>query len=347
MEHNYPLSFSQQMLWVLQQSQPENPFYNQCFGFRIKGVLEAPLLEKSLHKMVARHVALRTSFIIHGSIPLQQIEPHLDLQLRIEDLKNVENTERNAILQDKIQKEAILPFNLEKPPLFRALLYILGEEDFFLQFTIHHLICDGIAMVNFFQEWSSFYNSLALQAEIPGESVKPDYHDFVLWQREWENSAEYLKQLDYWKSNLSNISRTHLPEDYHRAQINTFAGKTDNFLLSEAMVARLKQMAQNNGVTLYALLITLFWILLYRYCGQTDFGIGIPVANRLKREFRNTIGLFMNTIVIRSGLDGDPTFVEQLQRVWERLKEGYTYQAFPFNKLMGVIPTERFSNYNP
>jgi len=347
MEQKYPLSFTQQMLWALQQSQPVNPFYNQCFGFRIKGVLKIPLLEKSLQMMTVRHCILRTSFIMSDNLPLQQVEPSLDAKLRLDNLKNTDKTDINAILQKKVKNEAIRPFHLEKAPLFRAVLYILDHEEFFFQFTIHHLICDGISMVIFFNELSSYYNSLIRSEAVSIEPANPDYLDFILHQYEWEKSVGYSAQFEYWKDHLNNIPPIQLPVDYKRSRTNTYQGKTHGFDLPEELATGLKILSQANGLTLYTMLFTLFQVLLYRYCGQSDFGIGIPVTNRLKREFRNTIGLFMNTIVIRGNLDGNPAFTEQLSRVWDTIKTGYGYQGFPFNKLVNGVQAERHSNFNP
>jgi len=347
MSFEYPLSFSQQMVWSLQKSEPTKPFYNEGFAFKITGPLNPSFLEEALIKTVEKHSILKSIFIIRNGVPLQQVQSCRNFKLRIEDLSSVDNAEKNELLQNKIHQEAILPFDLEKTPLFRALLYVLDDNKFIFQFMIHHIVCDGISLVAFFKELSSFYNSFVCNEEPPNVPAQLDYADYVLWQQQWANSIEYNQQFEYWKRSLKNLPAINLPIDYKRPKVNTLTGRRHSFHLSEQIMSKLTKLAQTYGVTLHAMLLTIIQVLFSRYCGQADFGIGIPVANRSKREFRNIFGIFVNAIVIRSGLDGDPTFEEQLQHVWEKLKEGYTNQAYPFNKLVSVLQNQRHSNYNP
>lgn len=304
-------------------------------------------MEDALIKTVKKHIILRSTFIIRDGVPQQQVQSSLNFEIRIEDLSSIDNAGKDELLQNKIYQEAILPFELEKAPLFRAVLYVLDDNKFLFQFVIHHIVCDGISLVAFFKELSFFYNSLISNEEAPNVPAHLDYADYVLWQQQWENSTEYFQQLEYWQKSLKDLPAINLPLDYKRSKVNAFTGRRYSFRLSEQITSNLKELSQTYGVTVHAMVLTIFQVLLSRYCGQVDFGIGVPVANRSKREFRDIFGIFVNVIVIRGGLEGDPTFEEQLRHIWEKLKEGYSFHAFPFNKLVSVMQNQRNSNYNP
>jgi amino acid adenylation domain-containing protein len=347
MSSEYPLSLSQQMIWNLQKSEPTKSFYNEGFAFKITGPLNPSILEAALIKTLEKHSVFKSGFIVRDGVPVQQVQPYLNFKLRIEDLSSSDKSDEDNFLQNKIYQETIVPFEFEKAPLCRALLYVLDNNKFLFQFIIHHMICDGFALGEFTKDLSYFYNFLIRNEEVPNVPAKVDYSDYVRWQHQWENSEEYSQLLAYWKKNLQGIPMINLPTDYKRPKANTYTGRRYGFYISEQIRSNLKELAKTYEVTLPAMFLTIFQILVYRYGGQSDFGIGVPVLNRSKREFRGIFGIFVNMIVFRYGIDGDSTFEEQLKCVWEKLKEDYRHDAFPFHRLMSILPNQRYSNYNP
>lgn len=347
MSFEYPLSLSQQMIWNLQKAEPNKSFYNEGFAFKIAGPLSTSILETALIKTLEKHSIFKSSFIIRDGIPLQQVQPSLNFKLKIEDLRSIDNSDKDSFLQNKIHQETVVPFEFEKAPLCRALLYVLDDNEFLFQFVIHHMICDGFALGEFTKDLSYFYNSLIRNEEVPNMPAKVDYSDYVRWQHEWENSVEYSQQLEYWKKNLQGVPMSNLPIDYKRPKVNTYTGKRYSFRISEQTTSSLKELSKTYEVTLPAMLLTIFQILVSRYGGQSDFGIGVPVLNRSKREFRGIFGIFVNMIVFRCGIDSNSTFEEQLKCVWEKLKEDYRSDTFPFHRLVSILPNQRNSNYNP
>ncbi|WP_024831258.1 non-ribosomal peptide synthetase [Ruminiclostridium josui] len=347
MSFEYPLSLSQQMIWNLQQSEPTKSFYNEGFAFKIIGPLNPSILEEALMKTLEKHSVFKSSFIIRDGIPIQQVQSLENFKLRIEDVRSITTSDKDEFLENKIYQETIVPFDFEKAPLCRAILYILGDNEYLFQFVIHHMICDGYALGELTKELSAIYNALACNEEIPNKPAKADYSDYVNWLQQWEKSEEYSQHLEYWKKNLQGLPMSNLPTDYKRPKANTYSGKRYSFYISEEIRSNLRDLSKSYGVTLPAVFLTILQILVYRYGGQSDFGMGVPVLNRSKREFRGIFGIFVNMIVFRCGIDGQSTFEEHLKSVWEKLKEDYRHDSFPFHRLVSVLPNQRNSNYNP
>jgi Condensation domain len=340
-----PLCLAQERLWFLEQLEPGNPFYNVAIAIQLSGTLDVGLLQQSLNEIIKRHESLRTSFVSVAGQPVQKIHLNLGVKLAIVDFTNLESRKS---LDNLILEETQKPFDLSQAPLLRSQLLCLAEDEHFLLLTMHHIISDGWSVGILIQELAEVYQSIREGKAFPLDELPIQYADFAYWQRQ-ELQQELLKtQLNYWKQQLSgNISILELPTDKPRPVTQTFTGKKHNLALSEHVGIAVKNLGQSEGVTLFLTLLTVFEILLYSWSNQEDIIIGTPVIGRYHPETQKLIGFFINTLVLRTDLSGNPTFRELLKRVKKVVLEAYDHQDVPFEKLVEELQPKRNLSYNP
>ena len=344
-----PLSFAQQRLWFLDQLQTDSPLYNIPGAFLIKGALDVRALEQSLNDLVQRHEPLRTTFAVYEEQPVQIIAPAFYLPLPTVDLTVITaNTGRNTIIAHLANEEAQRPFNLQRGPLVRASLLRLSAKEHVLLLTLHHIVADGWSAEIFFNELDACYiaRKTGIPAQLPELSVQ--YADYALWQQQWLQGEVLEQQLAYWRQQLAGIPPAlDLPTDYPRPAIQTFHGARYFFSFPPALSAQLKALSQQEGVTLFMTLLAALQTLLFRYSGQTDIVVGTPIAGRTRIEVDRLIGLFINTLVLRADLSGNPRFKELLLQVREMTLGAYSHQELPFEKLVEELQLERSLSQSP
>jgi amino acid adenylation domain-containing protein len=340
----FPVSFSQERLWFLDQFEPGSPFYNIPVAIGFPHGLDRPALQRALSLIVARHEVLRTTFATLDSRPVQIVHPRLDLPLPLTDLRRLPPDEFDRLAAD----EARRPFDLRRGPLLRAQIVRRSEHDYLLLLTLHHIISDGWSMGILFSELTQLYTAEATRrpAQLPPLPIQ--YADFSQWQREYLSGARLTRLLGYWRRQLEGAPPVlQLPTDRARPAAQSFRGATQMFAVSEEVTQGLKELSQAEGATLFMTLAAAFTTLLYRYTGQTDVVMGTPIANRNRREIEGLIGFFVNTLVLRTNLAGDPRFRELVGRVREVALGAYEHQDLPFEKLVEELQPERNLNYNP
>ena len=346
-EEDLPVSFSQQRLWFLNQLEPDSPVYNIPGAHRLNGPLNIAALERSLNEIVGRHEVLRTTFSVAEGQPVQRISRSLNLALTSIDLSQLSETEREAAVKRHANEEARRPFDLERGPLIRSVLLHLGSEDHVLLLTLHHIAADGWSMGVLFQELSVLYDAFAHDKPSPLADLAIQYADYAVWQREWLEGAVLERQLSYWKAQLDNISTLQLPTDRPRPAYHSFRGSKHPLVLTKELTDGLKALSRREGVTLFMTLLAAFQTLLHRYAGQDDISVGSPIAGRTRQEVEGLIGLFINTLVLRTDFSGEPTFKEVLQRVRETALSAYTHQDVPFEKLVEDLHPQRDQSRSP
>jgi amino acid adenylation domain-containing protein/FkbM family methyltransferase len=346
-----PLSFAQQRLWFLEQLAPGQPTYHIPVGFRLSGPLDVEALTASLAALVARHEALRTSFVLLDGQPVQQLAPTLAVPLVCHDLwaEGDGPAEREARAQDLLAEAAWRPFDLSQGPLVRAHLVRLAPETHLLQLTLHHLIADGWSLEILLRELAIFYS--AARDEVPA-TLPPlpiQYADVAVWQRQWLQTEGVLeRQLGYWRRQLAGApALLELPTDRPRPPLQTFHGAQQPLTLAPALVEALARVSQREGVTLFMTLLAAFQVLLMRYTRQTDILVGTPIAGRTRAEVVGVVGLFLNTLVFRADLSGNPTFRALLQQVRELALDAYSHQDLPFEQLIEALQPERALSHSP
>ncbi len=342
-----PTSFAQGRLWFLDQFEPGSSVYNIPLAVRLAGVLDVEALEAALNALVERHEALRTRFGLEEGDPVQLIAAALKVPLPVDDLGSVPEEGREEEVQKRVQTEGDIPFDLAQGPLLRARLLRLEERTHVLVLTLHHIISDGWSMGVLMRELSALYRACGQGAPSPLPALPVQYADYAIWQRDWLQGAVLDKQLSYWRDQLKDLPVLDLPTDRPRPAMQSFRGAQIGFVLTESLTKAVEALSQRAGVTLFMTLLAAFQLLLQRYSGQDDVVVGSPIAGRNKVEIEGLIGLFINTLVLRTDLSGDPTFMELLGRVREVALGAYAHQDLPFDKLVEELQPERDLSRNP
>lgn len=344
---NIPLSFAQQRLWFLDQLIPNNPFYNIPLALHLTGSLNQAALEQTFNEIVRRHEALRTTFVIQSGQPVQVINPTLTIPLTVIDLRQSPQAEREIQARRLTTQEAQRPFNLSTDSLLQVKLLWLDETQYILLLTMHHIVSDGWSLGVLMQEIAALYTAFASNQPSPLPKLTIQYADFAYWQRQWLQGEVLEKQLSYWHKQLDGISTLNLPTDRPRLVAQTYQGARQPLKFSKSLSAALFAFGQQEGVTLFITLLAAFQVLLYRYTQQEDIAIGSPIANRNRSEIEGLIGFFVNSLVLRTDLSGNPTFRELLSRVKDVALGAYAHQDLPFEKLVEELHPERNLNQNP
>ncbi|RCJ36667.1 non-ribosomal peptide synthetase [Nostoc punctiforme NIES-2108] len=344
---NLPLSFAQQRLWFLDQLIPNNPFYNIPLALHLTGSLKLAALEQTFNEIVQRHEALRTTIVVQKGQPVQVINPTLTIPLPIIDLRQLPQAEREIQARRLTTQEAQRPFNLSTDSLLQVKLLWLDETQYILLLTMHHIVSDGWSIGVLIQEIAALYTAFASNQPSPLPKLTIQYADFAYWQRQWLQGEVLKKQLSYWQKQLDGISMLNLPTDRPRLAVQTYQGARQPLQLSKSLSKALLALGQQEGVTLFITLLAAFQALLSRYTQQEDIAIGSPIANRNRSEIEGLIGFFVNSLVLRTDLSGNPTFRELLSRVKEVALAAYAHQDLPFEKLVEELHPERNLNQNP
>ncbi|HEU0178137.1 MAG TPA: amino acid adenylation domain-containing protein, partial [Blastocatellia bacterium] len=343
-----PLSFAQQRLWLLAQLEPDNPFYNVPCAVRMTGRLNIAALRQSVNKIIARHEILRTVFRQVGSQLAQVVLPELNLDIPVTDLAGRLEAEREKEVERLAREEAARTFDLEQGPLMRVKLLALQPEEHVLLATMHHIISDAWSGSVFVREIAMLYEAYNSEQEALLPELPVQYADYAVWQRERLSGDVLDKLTGYWKERLDDACHTlELPADYVRPARLSYQGADREFRLTQDSASELKSLSNKEGVTFFMTLLAAFYTLLYRYTRQKDISIGAPIAGRNQAELEALIGFFINMLVLRVDLSGDPTFRELLRRVKEVCLGAYTHQEMPFEKLVEELQPERDLSRNP
>ncbi len=343
-----PLSFSQQRLWFLDQLEPGSPLYNIPDAVRLTGRLDLDALGRCLDEIVRRHEALRTTFVTVDGRARQVIAPvgAVAVPLPTLDLRHVPADRREAEVLRLATEEAQRPFDLARGPLLRATLLQLAEDEHVALFTTHHIISDGWSGAVLTREVAQLYAAFAGGQPSPLAPLPIQYADFAAWQRAWLQGQVLETQLSYWKRQLGGAGGRggpplDLPTDRPRPAVQTFRGAHQSFALPQQLSDRIKSFSRKQGATLFMTLLAAFQALLYRYSGQDDISVGSPIAGRNRAEIEPLIGCFINTLVLRGDLSGDPTFRILLRRVRETALGAYAHQDLPFEMIVDALQPER------
>ncbi|MGY2378631.1 condensation domain-containing protein, partial [Pseudomonas sp. SDO524_S393] len=336
-----PLSYAQERQWFLWQLDPDSAAYHVPGALRLRGRLDKAALQRSFDTLVARHESLRTRLQLDEEQRSQQVLDHGVIEI-------AESAVDETQLQARVEAEIARPFDLQQGPLLRVSLLALGEEDHVLVLVQHHIVSDGWSMGVMVQELMRLYAAYSLGQDCELAPLPIQYADYALWQRRWMEAGEKARQLTYWRELLGGTQPVlELPFDHPRPAQQSFRGARQDIALEPALVAGLKSLAQREGVTLFMLLLAAFQAFLYRYSGQSDIRVGVPIANRNRVETESLIGFFVNTQVLKADLDGQMTFAQLLQHTKRRALEAQAHQDLPFEQLVEALQPERSLSHNP
>jgi amino acid adenylation domain-containing protein len=343
-----PPSFAQEQFWFVDRVGQGGAAYHSCVPVRLSGALEIVALERALGEIVRRHEALRTTFREVDGALAQVMAPYAGFTLPVEDLSALAETEREAEMRRLVDAQLARPFDLVAGPLFRAVLLRLGDDAHVLAPCMHHIVTDGWSWGVFFRELWALYGAHRDGRASPLAELPVQYADYAVWQREQSAGEERARLLAYWTTQLAGApALLALPTDHPRPAERRNRGALERIQLPAELSEPLQALARDEGATLYMVLLAAFQILLCRYTGDDDVVVGAPAAGRTRREVQELIGLFMNTLVMRTRLAGDPSVREVLQRVREVTLGAYEHQDLPFDTLVADLQPKRTASYAP
>jgi amino acid adenylation domain-containing protein/FkbM family methyltransferase len=343
-----PLSFAQQRLWFIDQLEPMSAIYNIPAAVRLKGRLDLPVLEQTLSEIVRRHEALRTRFESRDGEPVQLIEAAERIKLDVTDLAQMASTDREIAALRLAVEEANQPFDLSRGPMLRASLLRLGETEHVVLFTMHHIASDGWSKGLLVKEVASLYSAYIQGLPSPLPELSIQYADFAHWQRNWLQGEVLEEQLSYWRAQLADApALLELPTDRPRPAVQGFHGAHYSFVVATELSEQLQQLGRREGVTLFMTLLAAWQTLLAKYSNQEDIVVGTDIANRNRAETEGLIGFFVNQLVLRTNLSGNPRFNELLRRVREVTLGAYAHQDMPFEKLVEMLNPDRGVSRTP
>ena len=329
------LSFAQQRLWFLDRLMPGSSTYNLPFVLKISGKLDRAALRQTVQEIVRRHEVLRMRFPSVDGFPVQELVA-APFDPDDSDVLTLDQTQ----LEGLIQAEADQPFDLALGPLIRVRLARLNADENLLMVTMHHIVSDGWSQGVLIREFEQLYQAFSLGQSSPLPTLAIQYADYAQWQRNWIQTDAGTNQLRYWTHQLADLPVLELPTDHPRHSSNQ-PGAEEHFNLGPDFAKRLKAFSLREGVTVYMTALAAFEILLAKYSGQSDFGVGTPVANRNHREAEDLIGLFANTVVMRANLFPNLTVRELLQDVRRTVFEAYENQELPFEMVVEELAPDR------
>jgi amino acid adenylation domain-containing protein len=311
-------------------------------------VLRKDALEKTYVELARRHETLRTTFQSTDGHPALRIAAEPNILFETVDLRHLPEVEREAEARRLSAEDARKPFDLTRGPLFRIRLFQIEDEEHVLYSNMHHIISDGWSFGVMAREIAALYTAFikGKPADLPELPVQ--YADYALWQRQWLQGEALEAQLTYWKDKLGGeLPVLELPTDRPRPAVQTHRGAIESFALPKELSEALQAISRREGVTIFMTLLAAFKTLLCRLTGQADIIVGTPIAGRNRTELEGLIGFFVNTIVMRTDLSGNPIFKELLGRVRETALGAYAYQDMPFEKLVEELAPERDLSRTP
>ncbi len=343
-----PLSFSQQRLWFLDQLDPRSILYNIHTVLYVEDDLDLASLEKAVAEVMRRHEALRTRFAVADGVAVQVVDPPRSVPLPVVDLSRLPPGAAEREYSRRTDADIRTPFDLAKGPLFRAQLMTVAPGDHRLVMTMHHIVSDGWSLGVLHRELQELYAAYSTGREPTLPALPIQYADFAVWQRQRLQGDELALLLSWWRTHLDGAPHLiNLPTDRPRPQEQTHRGETQTRRLPEHLRPVLEDVGQREGATLFITLLTAWYVLLHRFSGEEEIVIGTPIANRTRTETEPLIGFFVNTLLIRASIDGNPTFRELLGRVRDAANGAYAHQDLPFERLVAELAPERRLSHTP
>jgi amino acid adenylation domain-containing protein len=331
----HPLSFSQTRIWFLDQVSPGDVAYNVSCAYRLRGTLDAEAFSAAFADLVQRHESLRSRIITSTGSPGQVILTDIPVIIPSEP---VTGTQEARMLAEQV---AAQPFDLAAAPLYRVRLLRIANNDHVFAFTIHHIICDGWSIDVLWRDLARFYSARITGAEPDLPAIVLRYTDHVAVERRRHDDDHVASELGYWRGKLAGLAPLQLPTDRVRTDGHLAGGARIPLTLSAELAARIDDLSRRHRVTRFMTLLATFQALLARWSGQEDIAVGTPVAGRLTRGTEPLVGLFANTLVLRTDLSGDPPFEDLLARVREVVLDAVDHQDLPFDQLVAELRPSR------
>lgn len=341
-----PLSFAQELLWLMDRAAPGLAAWNVPRALRLRGPLDVGALQSALDELVARHESLRTVFAAADGEPRQIVRPAEPVVMERADLRAEKDPQASAA---RVARDhALSPFDLATDPLLRVLLIQVATDEHVLCLNTHHIVSDGWSKSIMFRELSALYRAARTGGDAGLAPLPIQFSDYAAWERDARHEASLAEPLAYWREQLAGpLPVLDIPGDYRADVVPTFEGARRVAVLPVPLVARMRELAREHDATPYMMLLATYVAMLHRYSGQDDIVVGSPTVGRLQSETEDLIGYFANTLVLRTKLDGDPTFAELIGRVRDTAFGAYENQDVPFEKIVLELQRGRTLSHAP
>ncbi len=343
-----PLSLSQERLWFMEQFVPSEPVYNEAEAVRLEGQLDVGVFERSLNAIIQRHEILRSTIEVMNDLPIAVVHDRWPLKLIKIDLGHLPESAREAELARLLIELPRRPYNLAAEPGIRAAIIQLTDEENAFILMMHHIICDRLSVGILWHELGALYQAFLRDEASPLLPLSIQYADYASWQRLPARQSRFREDLDFWKSCLKGApTLLDLPTDRARPSINSYRGNKLWFRIDKDTTENLRTFCQDERTTLFNVFAATLSTLLYRYSGQDDILLGIPVADRDRLDLQPLIGFLLDTHVLRTDLSGDPTFRQLLGRVKKSSLGLYSHQSVPFQHVVDALNPVRSLSHAP
>ncbi|HSN85932.1 MAG TPA: condensation domain-containing protein, partial [Thermoanaerobaculia bacterium] len=345
-----PLSFAQQRLLFLDVLAGGDVAYNLPLGLRLTGPLEPGALGRAIARLAGRHEVLRTTFRIAEGRASQIVSSEASRETRelpLLDLGGLPEDRREGEARRIAVHEAGRRMDLFRGPVLRSRLLRLGSEEHVILLIVHHIAGDGWSWGVLLRELVDLYQAFSEGGEAHLPELPVQYADFAVWQREWLAGEVLERQIAYWRERLRALPVVELPGDRPRPSVRSGRGAVEPVSLPRDLADRLRRLGREEDATLFMVLLSAFCAVLRHSLGEDDLVVGTDVANRTRRETEGILGLFVNQIVLRQDLSGDPTFRELLRRSRRTTLEAYAHQDAPFDRLVEILNPVRDMKRTP
>lgn len=343
-----PLSFGQQRLWVFEKLNPGSSANNMPVALRIGGILDHSVLEKAFIELIRRHESLRTSFVdTMGGDSVQIVDENPKFNVKMSDISSLSAEAQDAFVEASLHQNATEPFSLSAAPLIRAQL-IQKESESILLVCMHHIISDGASQVILFRELMTIYLAYLNMQPSPLQELTIQYPDFAAWQREWLSQDDLEHHLEYWQKQLQGApSLLELPLDFKRPDVQRAEGETFAFEFDSRFVTQLKAVCADKAVTPFMFSLLAWKLLLARYSGQEDVVVGVPTLGRHSQELESVIGFFIQSLVLRSDLSGNPSVEDALYSIRQTVLDAFAHGDVPVDLIVERLGVPRNPAYSP
>lgn len=342
------LSFGQRRLWILAQLTPNDVTYNMASALALRGPVRIDLLQKTFSAIVQRHESLRTRFVEQDGATSQIIDDGSDWALTVHDLSSIEVMAQEVAVQQALDQEVLTPYSLASGPLFRVQVIKRSDDEHVLVVGMHHIVSDGWSMEILVKELVTLYVSFAAGLPDPMPPLSVQYADFAAWQHQWMNSDGLKKQLDYWHETLAGAPPVlALPTDRPRQANPRNHGAVLQRSIDRGLGSEINHFCQRHELTPFMLFLGAWQLLLGRYAHSEDVIVGSPIAGRSRAEFEEIIGFFVNLLLMRADLSGNPSVAEYFSRIRKQALGAFSHQDVPIDHLLETLQVERQPGYPP
>ncbi len=331
----FPLSMAQYRLYFLSMLEKESTSYNMPFGFEIEGQLKIEDFEKIFQSILKRHELLRARVCIDLNKPYIKIEDELSYNIAYEEVESHENIE-------SLVSKFIKPFDLTKDPLVRVKFIKFNTNKTIILGDMHHIISDGASIRLIMNDMVKLLNGEKLSES------NLEYKDYVSWEQNNKGHSETRKMKEYWFSRFSDKPEPmNFPLDYERQNMIKRSGNRIKACITSDQLSEIQEIAKNTRTTIYTILLSAYYITLWKYSNTNDITVGTPVENRLHVDLKNIVGMFVNTLALRNTVDGSLSISEFIENVKRNMIEDLKNQAYSFDELVMDLSIDREATRNP